>query len=37
MDKHSLLLQVMLRQGTSWHSLDNIDFLLPPTLEESEI
>ena len=37
MDKHSLLLHVMLRQGTSWYSLDNTDFLLPPPLEESEI
>ena len=37
MDKHSLLLHIMLRQGTSWYSLDNTDFLLPPPLEESEI
>ena len=37
MDKHSLLLHVMLRQGTSWYSLDNTDFLLPSPLEESEI
>ena len=37
MDKHSLLLHVMLRQGTSWYSLDHSDFLLPPSLEESEI
>ena len=37
MDKHSLLLHIMLRQGTSWYSLDNRDFLLPPPLEESEI
>ena len=37
MDKHSLLLHVMLRQGTSWYSLDHTDFLLPPTMEESEI
>ena len=37
MDKHSLLLHIMLRQGTSWYSLDNTDFLLPLLLEESEI
>ena len=36
-DKHPLLLHIMLRQGTSWYSLDNTDFLLPPPLEESEI
>ena len=34
MDKHSLLLHIMLRQGTSWYSLDHSDFLLPPPLEE---
>ena len=37
MDKHCLLLHIMLRHGTSWYSLDNTDFLLPPPLEESEI
>ena len=37
MEKHSLLLHVILREGTSWYALDNIDFLLPPPLEESEI
>ena len=37
MDTHSLLLHIMLRQGTSWFSIDNTDFLLPPPLEESEI
>ena len=38
MKKRSLLLHVMLRQGTSWYALDNIDYLLPPPhLEESEI
>ena len=37
MEKHSLLLHVMLRQGTSWYALDNTDFLLLPPLEESEI
>ena len=34
----SLLLHVMLRQGTSWYALDNIEYLLPLVhLEESEI
>ena len=37
MDKHSLLLHIMLRQGASWYSLDHLDLLLPPPLEESEI
>ena len=37
MDKHSLLLHIMLRQGTSCYSLDKADFLLPPPLQESEI
>ena len=39
MDKHSLLLHVMLRQGTSWYSLHKMDSetLLPPPLQESEI
>ena len=37
MEKHSLLLHVMLRQGTSWYALDNMDFLLLPPLQESEI
>ena len=33
-----LLLHVMLRQGTSWYALDNIEYLLPPPcLEESEL
>ena len=38
MDKHSLLLHVMLRQGTSWYALDKTDSetLLPPPLHESE-
>ena len=38
MDKHSLLLHVMLRQGTSWYALDKTDSetLLPPPLQESE-
>ena len=29
MSKMSLLLHVMLRQGTSWYALDNIEYLLP--------
>ena len=37
MDKHSLLLHIMLRQGTSWYSLDKADFLLQLPLQESEI
>ena len=38
MRKRSLLLHVMLRQGTSWYALDNIECLLPsPCLDESEI
>ena len=37
MEKHSLLLHVMLKQGTSWYALDNIDYMLPPPMEESEI
>ena len=36
-EKHSLLLHIMLIQGMSWYALDNTDFLLPPPLEESEI
>ena len=38
MDKHSLLLHVMLRQGTSWYALDKMDSetLLPLPLQESE-
>ena len=36
MDKHSLLLHIMLRQGMSWYALDKMDseFLLPPPLQE---
>ena len=39
MEKHSLLLHIMLRQGTSWYALDktDLDFLLLPPLQESEI
>ena len=38
MRKGSLLMHVMLRQGTSWYALDNVENLLPqPHLEESEI
>ena len=38
LDKHSLLLHVMLRQGTSWYALDKMDSetLLPPPLQESD-
>ena len=38
MDKHSLLLNVMLRQGMSWYALDKMESetLLPPPLQESE-
>ena len=38
-DKHSLLLHVMLRQGTSWYALDKTDseFLFSPPLQESAI
>ena len=37
--KRPLLLHVMLRWGTSWYALDNIEYLLPPHphLEESEL
>ena len=36
--KRSLLLHVMLKQGSSWYALDNIEYLLPPLhLEESEL
>ena len=37
MEKYSLLLHVMLRQGTSWYALDYTDSLLLLPLEESEI
>ena len=38
MRKRSLLLHVMLRQGTSWHALDNKEYLvLTPCLDDSEI
>ena len=37
MEKHSLLLHIMLKQGTSWYALDTIDYMLPPPVEESEI
>ena len=36
-EKHLLLLHIMLRQGTSWYALDNTDFLLLLPLEETEI
>ena len=38
MRKRSLLLHVMIRQGTSWYALESIEYLLPSLhLEESEI
>ena len=37
MEKHSLLLHIMLRQGPSWYALDIIDYMLPQPMEESEI
>ena len=37
MRNRSLLLHVMLRQGTSSYALDDVEYLLPPLpLEESE-
>ena len=36
--KRSLLLHVMLRQGTSWYALESKEYLLPPPcLHDSEI
>ena len=37
MEKHTLLLHVILKQGPSWYALDNIDYMLPPPMKESEI
>ena len=37
MEKHTLLLYIMLKQGTFWYALGNIDYMLPPPIEESEI
>ena len=38
MSKMSLLLHVMLRQGSSWCAVDNIEYLPPPPhIEESEL
>ena len=38
MREKSLLLHVMLRQGTSWYALDSKEYLLPPPcLDDSEI
>ena len=38
MRKKIIVVMFMLRQGTSWYALDNIEYLLPPPcLEESEI
>ena len=34
MEKHSLLLHIMLRQGMFWYALDNTDFLLPLPSED---
>ena len=36
--KKSLLLHIMLKQGTSWYALDSKEYLLPPPcLDDSEI
>ena len=36
--ERSLILHVMLRQGTSWYALDRKEYLLPPPcLDDSEI
>ena len=38
MRKRSLLSHIMLKQGTSWYSLDSKEYLLPsPCLDNSEI
>ena len=37
MEKHTLLLHIMLKQGTSWYTIDNIYYMLPSPMEESEI
>ena len=38
MRKRSLLLHIMLKQGTSWYALDSKEYLLPPPcLDDSEI
>ena len=37
MEKHTLLLHVMLRQGTSWYPLENVDYMLPPPKDETEL
>ena len=38
LEKRSLLLHIMLKQGTSWYALDSKEYLLPPTcLDNSEI
>ena len=31
------IIRINLRQGTSWYALDNIDYMLPPPMQESEI
>ena len=36
--KRSLLLHIMLKQGTSWYALDSKEYLLPPPcLDDPEI
>ena len=38
MRKRSLLLYIMLKQGTSWYALDSKEYLLPPSYsDDSEI
>ena len=37
LEKHTLLLHVMLKQGIPWYALDKIDYMLPLPMEESEI
>ena len=38
MRKRSLLLHIMLKQGTSWYALNSKEYLLsPPCLDDSEI
>ena len=38
MRKRSLLLHIMLKQGTSWYALDSKEYLLPPPcLDDSAI
>ena len=37
MEKHSLLLHIMLKQETLWYAIDDVDYMLWPPMEESEI